>query len=181
MEESPLYEYREENGYSPVVGEGDLQADMMLVGEAPGAQEAKTGRPFVGRAGKVLDGLLQSIGVQREQVYITNVVKDRPPDDRKPTVKEIALYGPFLTRQIDIIQPDVIVSLGRVAMQYLFDRFDLPDSDQNLSQLHGQVYTSQASYGEIRVVPLYHPAAAFYNPAYRDNLEEDIQVLKQFI
>lgn len=180
LQESPLYEYRKENGYSPVVGEGDLQAHMMLIGEAPGAQEAKTGRPFVGRAGKVLDGLLESIGLQREQVYITNVVKDRPPDDRRPTSKEISLYGPFLGRQIDIIQPKVVVTLGRVATQFVFDKFDLPGGDQNLSQLHGRMYTARASYGEIHIVPLYHPAAAFYNPNYRENMEEDIQVLEQF-
>lgn len=181
LDESPLYCYRKENGYSPVIGEGDLHAELMIVGEAPGAQEAKTGRPFVGRAGKFLDELLHSIGVKREDVYITNVVKDRPPDNRKPSAKEIAVYAPFLSRQIEIIRPAVIVCMGRVAMEHLFEKFDLPGRDQSLSQLHGQVFTARSSFGEMRIVPLYHPAAAFYNPDYKDRLKEGIQVLNQFV
>ena len=117
LEASPLYAYREEKGYLPVIGEGAPDAEIMFIGEAPGAQEAKSGRPFVGNAGRVLDTLLESIGLERANVYITNIVKDRPPQNRDPHVGEIELYRPFLLRQIDIIQPRVIATLGRFAME----------------------------------------------------------------
>jgi DNA polymerase len=181
LEASPLYEYREEHGYQPVIGEGDPDAEVMFIGEAPGAQEAKTGRPFVGSAGKVLDALLASIGVAREDVYITNVVKDRPPDNRDPRVEEIARYAPFLLRQIEIIQPQVIATLGRFAMDFILEQFDLPQQGQRIGDLHGQVLEAEASYGEVVIVPLYHPAAAFYNKELKDVIEEDIQVLAPFV
>ena len=104
---SPLYEYRTTNNYFPVIGEGDHYAKIMFIGEAPGEQEAKKGRPFIGASGRMLDELLKSIGLARESVYITNIVKDRPPDNRDPRKDEIKLYTPFLERQIQIIQPKV--------------------------------------------------------------------------
>jgi uracil-DNA glycosylase family 4 len=139
LEESPLYGYRKKMGYSPVTGEGNVDAAILLIGEAPGAEEAKTGRPFVGNAGRVLDELLESIDVERKDVYITNVVKDRPPDNRDPTAGEIELYAPFLLRQIEIIQPDVIVTLGRFAMDFILEQFNLPEKKQKISDLHGKV------------------------------------------
>ena len=99
LKESPLYEYRKENGFQPVIGEGSLDAPVMFIGEAPGKKEAETGRPFVGASGKVLAEMLEDIGLQREDVYITNVVKDRPPDNRDPQTAEIELYAPLLRRQ----------------------------------------------------------------------------------
>src|ERR1044071_3884640 len=101
LTESPLYTYRKENNYSFVLGEGNENAKIMFIGEAPGEKEAKTGRPFVGASGRFLNELLKSIGLERENVYITNIVKDRPPNNRNPTAKEIRLYQPFLLRQID--------------------------------------------------------------------------------
>jgi uracil-DNA glycosylase len=101
LEESPLYDHREKNGYLPVIGEGDADARIMFVGEAPGKQEAETGLPFVGNAGRVLDRLLDSIDIAREDVYITNLVKDRPPGNRDPRPDEVDLYAPFLIQQID--------------------------------------------------------------------------------
>src|SRR5687768_17220991 len=95
---SPLFEYRKSNGYFPVIGEGDHDAKIMFIGEAPGENEAKTGKPFCGRAGKVLDDLLNSVGIDREDVYVTNIVKDRPPKNRDPLPEEIELYAPFLDR-----------------------------------------------------------------------------------
>lgn len=181
LEASPLYKYREEHGYQPVIGEGNPDAEVMFIGEAPGVQEAKTGRPFVGSAGKVLDALLASSGVAREDVYITNVVKDRPPDNRDPRVEEIARYAPFLLRQIEIIQPQVIATLGRFAMDFILEQFDLPQQGQRIGDLHGQVLKAEASYGEVVIVPLYHPAAAFYNKELKDVIEEDIQVLEPFV
>jgi DNA polymerase len=181
LEESPLYDYRERNNFSPVVGEGDVDADIMMIGEAPGRQEAESGRPFVGSAGKILDRLLNSIGLSRDQVYITNVVKDRPPENRDPTAEEIELYAPFLTRQIEIIEPDVIVTLGRFAMDHILDHFDLSQRGLKIGDLHGQVLQAQTSYGPVSVVPLYHPAAAFYNQDLKRTIEQDFHVLKQFV
>src|SRR5690348_7703988 len=99
FKKSPLYEYRVKNKFFPVVGEGSHTAKIMFVGEAPGENEAKTARPFCGKSGKVLDEMLESISLNRSDVYITNIVKDRPPENRDPTEKEIKLYSPFLDRQ----------------------------------------------------------------------------------
>ncbi|MCB0164315.1 MAG: uracil-DNA glycosylase [Anaerolineae bacterium] len=180
LEESPLYTYRTENNYAAVFGEGDSQARIMVIGEAPGEQEAKQGRPFVGSAGKVLNELLGLIGLQREDIYITNIVKDRPPDNRNPRVGEIKLYAPFLVQQIEIIQPKVIAPLGRFAMEFILKQFDVFDK-QKISQVHGSVIKAQAAYGEVAIVPLYHPAAAFYNPTLQETLREDILTLRQFV
>ncbi len=178
---SPLYDYRLENGYQPVIGEGSPDAAVMFIGEAPGKQEAKTGRPFVGAAGRVLDELLESIGLAREQVYITNVVKDRPPDNRDPKEEEIELYAPFLRRQIGIIQPKVIATLGRFAMQFILETFERPEQDRKISSLHGEPITAEADYGEVIILPLYHPAVALYRRDQRDTLEEDFRVLRKYL
>lgn len=178
---SPLYDYRTENKYHPVVGEGSLDASIILIGEAPGENEAKTGRPFVGAAGRVLDDLLASIGLRRQEVYITNIVKDRPPENRDPTKAEIELYSPFLARQLAIIQPRVIVTLGRFAMTFVLKQFNLPEAKQTIGKLHGKVIKAQASYGEVAIVPLYHPASSFYNEAQKVALKEDILALKPFV
>lgn len=178
--ESPLYEYRQKNGYMAVFGEGDIYAKIMFIGEAPGEQEAKTGRPFVGAAGRVLAELLESIGLERQNVYITNIVKDRPPDNRDPTPEEIRLYQPFLLQQLELIQPQVIVPLGRFAMEFILNQFDLPERGQKISALHGKLLKAPTAYGQIAIVPLYHPAVALYNRYQKDNLRSDFQVLKQF-
>jgi uracil-DNA glycosylase family 4 len=181
LKESPLYQYRKDNNYHPVLGEGDPHARIVFIGEAPGKQEAKTGRPFVGAAGRILDQLIESIGLQRQQVYITNIVKDRPPDNRDPHTDEIELYAPFLLRQINIIKPPVIATLGRFSMDFILEHFDMDQRGQRIGRLHGQVLKASASYGQISVVPLYHPAAALYNNQLRDTIEADFQVLKQFV
>ncbi len=181
LDASPLYAYRQEKGYEPVIGEGNLDAKLMLIGEAPGAQEAKTGRPFVGRAGQVLENLLASIGLERQDVYITNVVKDRPPNNRDPRVDEIELYAPFLRRQIEIIQPEVIVTLGRFATDFILRDYDLPKQGRTISDLHGRVLKAQADYGDIVIVPLYHPAASFYNQDLKSVMREDIKTLGHFL
>lgn len=181
LEESPLYDYRKENDYLPVIGEGDPDADIMFVGEAPGREEAESGRPFVGNAGRVLDELLESIGVDRQDVYITNVVKDRPPGNRDPRAVEIELYAPFLRRQIEIIEPEVIATLGRFAMEFVLEDYDLPQQGQRIGDLHGQVLEAEAPHGMVNIVPLYHPAAAFYNRALEDTMREDFRVLERFV
>ena len=175
---SPLYEYRRQNNYLPVIGEGSHEAKIMFVGEAPGRNEAKTGRPFCGVAGKVLDDLLASVGIPRAEVYVTNIVKDRPPENRDPLPKEIEIYGPFLDRQIEIIQPQVIATLGRYSMQYIMQKFGLSDVLRSISQMHGRLFEAKASYGTIKILPLYHPAATIYNRELVKDLEIDFQKLK---
>lgn len=177
---SPLYDYRTEHKYFPVIGEGSHDAHIMFVGEAPGRNEAKTGRPFCGAAGKILDDLLASIAIPRETVYITNIVKDRPPENRDPLPSEIELYGPFLDRQIEIIQPRVIATLGRYSMVYIMKKFDLSFELEPISTAHGKSYEAQASYGPIHIAPQYHPAAAIYNRELIETLKKDFQILKQF-
>lgn len=181
FKESPLYAERVANNMFPVIGEGSHDADIMFVGEAPGKNEAQTGRPFCGASGRILDELLQHIGVDRKTVYVTNVVKDRPTNNRDPKPEEIELYAPFLDRQITVIQPKVIATLGRFAMDYIMRRYGLEDQVGAISALHGKVFTTTIGEQEVSVVPLYHPAVAVYNRTQLDELKKDFEVLKQFL
>lgn len=176
LKRSPLYGYRTENGYHPVIGEGSHDASIMFIGEAPGKNEAEQTKPFCGASGRVLDKLLASIELERADVYVTNIVKDRPPENRDPTPEEIALYAPFLDRQIEIIQAKVIATLGRFSMAYILNKYGIPFLP--ISKAHGSMYTAKASYGSITIVPLYHPAAALYNGSMMGTLEEDFQKIK---
>lgn len=178
LTESPLYEYRQENNYTPVIGAGNVNAKIMFIGEAPGENEAKSGQPFVGASGRLLNELLEGINLNREDIYITNVVKDRPPKNRSPRVGEVRLYTPFLARQIEIIQPQVIAPLGRFSMEAIFKLFDMAEKGGKISQLHGTKLSAQASYGEIAVVPLYHPAVALYSSERKPELVADFETLK---
>lgn len=178
LKDSPLYKFRIENKNLPVIGEGSHSAKIMFIGEAPGRNEAKTGRPFCGAAGKILNELLQSAGIKREEIYITNIVKDRPPQNRDPLPEEIKIYGPFLDRQIEIIQPKIIATLGRYAMYYIMPKFGLEFELEPISKNHGKVFDGTASYGDIKVVPLYHPAVAVYNSHTLDQLKKDFEILK---
>jgi DNA polymerase len=178
LTDSPLYAYRQANHYHAVVGEGDPDASLMLIGEAPGEWEAKQGRPFVGASGRVLDALLSHIGLRRQDVYITNVVKDRPPKNRNPRVSEIRLYAPFLVRQMAIIEPRVVAPLGRFALAFVLNQLGLPTEGQSITRLHGQPLAAQASYGPVTVVPLYHPAVALYNSEQLATLQHDFEGLK---
>ena len=180
LKASPLYAERVKNKVFPVIGEGSHHAKIMFVGEAPGKTEAATGRPFAGAAGKILDQLLLSVGINRSDVYITNIVKDRPPFNRDPLPEEIVVYGPFLDRQIDIIQPRVIATLGRFSMEYVMRTFGLEKELKTISMLHGTKQPAQASYGPVDIVPLYHPAASIYNQHLKDTLLEDFKILKQY-
>ncbi len=175
---SPLYAFRTVNKNLPVIGEGSHEAKIMFVGEAPGKNEAATGRPFCGASGKLLDELLASVNITRASVYVTNIVKDRPPQNRDPLPEEIAAYGPFLDRQIEIIQPKVIATLGRFSMQYIMMKFGLADVLRSISQIHGQLFEAETSYGKVQILPLYHPAAAIYNRGLLDTLREDFAKLE---
>lgn len=181
LTQSPLYEYRVTNNYYPVIGEGNHKAQIMFIGEAPGKNEAMTARPFCGASGRVLDELLESIGLDRKDVYITNVVKDRPPDNRDPTKKEIELYTPFLVRQIDIIKPNIIAPLGRFSMKFILEKFDCPESSNSIGTNHGKKIQSQASYGPVVIIPLYHPAVALYNGSTKATLRQDFQLLRTLL
>ena len=188
LKESPLYQERVKNGVFPVIGEGSHYAKIMFVGEAPGKNEAATGRPFCGMSGKLLDELLASAGIIRQDVYITNIVKDRPPSNRDPLPEEISVYGPFLDRQIDIIQPEVIATLGRFSMDYIMKKFSLSPFGGSpvgrelkpISQMHGKTFEAETNYGKVKIIPLYHPAVAIYNRTTKDVLISDFQTLKQF-
>ncbi|OJI09492.1 MAG: uracil-DNA glycosylase [Candidatus Vogelbacteria bacterium CG10_big_fil_rev_8_21_14_0_10_49_38] len=183
LTESPLYAYRSANKYWPVIGEGSHEARIMLVGEAPGKNEALTGRPFCGAAGKILDELLAGIKLKREEIYIANILKDRPPANRDPLPAEIEIYGPFLDRQIALIQPAVIATLGRYSMGYVMEKFDLvepPSSPWQIGQLHGRELEGLADYGAVRLVPLYHPAAAIYNRRLLETLRQDFKILANY-
>src|SRR3990167_100370 len=149
FKDSPLYAERAGNKVFPVIGEGSHDAKIMFIGEAPGKNEALSGRPFCGASGKMLDTFLESIGLLRADVYITNIVKDRPEDNRDPLPEEIALYAPFLDRQIEIIQPKVIVFLGRFSMAYLMKKFGLGEYCAPIGRIHGRVFKAEAPWGEV--------------------------------
>ena len=180
FKESPLYEDRVKNRYYPVIGQGSHRAAIMLIGEAPGKNEALTSKPFSGSAGKILDELLGSVGILRENIYITNILKDRPPMNRDPLPNEISAYAPFLDRQIDIIQPKVIATLGRFSMGYIMEKFGLLEELRPISVIHGKIFAARAPYGDITIIPLYHPAAAIYNPNTKEVQLNDIKALKQY-
>ncbi len=180
LKESPLCQERIKNKVFPVIGEGSHNAKIMFVGEAPGRNEAETGKPFCGASGKILDELLGSAGIDRKDVYVTNIVKDRPPLNRDPLPEEIKAYGPFLDRQIEIIQPEVIATLGRFSMDYIMRKFGLENQLKSISQMHGKTFNAEVSYGKIKIIPLFHPAVAIYNRTTKDTLIKDFHVLKNF-
>ena len=181
LTESPLYEYRTMNHYNPVIGEGRPTAEIVFIGEAPGEVEAKTGRPFVGPAGRVLDSLLADVGLEREDIYITNVVKDRPPDNRDPRVKAVRLYSPFLWRQLVTIQPRVIVPLGRHALAFVRRHFAGFPAEGSVSMLHGTAYPVDAPYGRVFIMPLYHPAVLFYREDLKETMGLDVRLLAELL
>jgi uracil-DNA glycosylase len=154
-----------------VFGHGDPQADIVFVGEAPGFHEDQQGIPFVGAAGKLLTELLSSIGIKRDEVYIANILKCRPPGNRDPLPDEIAACRPVLFKQLAIIKPKVVVTLGAFATRTILDRTD------GISKVHGQVFDVEG----YSVFPMYHPAAALYARATRELLEEDFRTLKAFL
>ncbi|WP_297499760.1 type-4 uracil-DNA glycosylase [Thermococcus sp.] len=171
----PLWELRTK----PVPGAGSYDAKVMFVGEAPGYWEDQKGLPFVGRAGKVLDELLAEINLSREEVYITNIVKCRPPNNRDPTEEEVRACSPYLDRQIDIIRPKVIVPLGRHSMGYILEKFGF--EPEPISKIHGKTFEAHTLFGKIVIMPTYHPAAALYKPPIRKELEKDFRKLGELL
>lgn len=179
--DSPLYQYRVEMRYFPVLGEGYADANIMFVGEAPGKQEAETGKPFIGPSGEILDEMLATLELARADVFVTNILLDRAPGNRDPIQEELEYYGKYLDRLIAIIQPRVIVTLGRFAMSYILKKFDLPDKRSTIGKLHGKLIKTKADYGDLHVLPMYHPAVVLYSATKKDVLREDFEKLRLFI
>lgn len=159
-----------------VPGEGDINAIVMFVGEAPGHWEDVKGRPFVGAAGKFLDEMLSRIGLSRSEVYIANILKCRPPENRDPLPIEVKACTPFLDRQIQIIKPRLIVTLGRHSTSYILSKAGFKDVE-GITKLRGKVYAADVLGLRVSVIPTYHPAAALYSAKYRGGLEGDFQLL----
>ena len=157
-----------------VMGDGNPDADIVLFGEAPGKYEDEQGVPFVGAAGKFLNEMLASAGMNREDVYITNIVKYRPPNNRDPLPEEKKAFWPYLLEQLQIIEPKIVVTLGHHSMEYF-----LPG--QYISKIHGQPKRIQLGDHEIVIVPLYHPAAALYNGSMRQTLIDDFMRMPEII
>ncbi len=154
-----------------VFGEGSVDARVVVVGEAPGANEDRTGRPFVGRAGKLLDLLLESVGLPRESVYICNVLKCRPPGNRDPRPEEVATCASYLHEQLEIIRPRALVAVGRFPAQTLLE------TSSSLGSLRGEVH----SYRDIPLVVTYHPAFLLRSPQWTRTAWEDLQLLREIV
>jgi len=149
-----------------VMGEGNAFADIVFIGEAPGKKEDIEGKPFIGAAGKFLNVMLEQAGMDRSDVYITNIVKYRPPNNRDPLPAEKAAFLPYLLRQLAIIQPKVVITLGRHSMEYFVPGAKIGD-------VHGVAVNVVIDNHEFMVMPLYHPAAALYNGGLRQTLIDD--------
>ena len=157
-----------------VMGDGNVDADIVFIGEAPGKNEDEQGVPFVGAAGKFLDAMLETINMNRADIYITNIVKYRPPSNRDPLPEEKSAFWPYLVRQLDVINPKIVVTLGRHSMEYF-----LPE--QKISLIHGQPKRVQFGERKLVIMPLYHPAAALYNGSMRQTLNDDFMKLPKLI
>ena len=165
-----------------VPGEGPLNARVMLIGEAPGATEDEEGRPFVGAAGQLLTKLLNNVGIRREDVFITNVVKCRPPNNRDPEPDEIEACRPYLVTQILMIKPQIIVCLGRHSAREVLTMAGYPEKlVSNISSIRGKVFNVRIGDVNAKVLPTYHPAAALYNPRLRSVIEDDLRKVKELL
>jgi uracil-DNA glycosylase len=159
-----------ETAIQGVPGEGNPNAEIVFIGEAPGGEEDKTGRPFVGRAGKLLTGMLEKIDYAREDIWIGNIIKHRPPQNRDPLPDEIKACEPYLTMQLQIIKPKLVVTLGRFAMSYFY-----PEGKISLD--HGRLI----KLPDYNVYPVYHPAAALRNPTFAKALLKDFMEIPKIL
>jgi uracil-DNA glycosylase family 4 len=157
-----------------VIGDGNLDAEIVFIGEAPGKNEDLQGKPFVGAAGKFLNEMLAAAGLDRNDVYITNIVKYRPPNNRDPSPEEKAAFWPYLLKQLQIIDPKVVITLGRHSMEYF-----LPD--MKIGEVHGEPKRIQFGDHKIVIMPLFHPAAALYNGSLRQTLIDDFLKVPEVI
>jgi uracil-DNA glycosylase family 4 len=164
---------------NPVSGEGSPNPKVMFIGEAPGFNEDQQGEPFVGKAGEVLNELLGLIGLKREDVYITNILKCRPPGNRDPEPSEIKACTPYLDRQIALIKPKITVTLGNFATSYILEKFGL--KPETIGKIHGKVFGISNLILSTKIIPMYHTAAVLRNPGLRETLVEDFRVLKDIM
>jgi len=164
---------------NPVPGEGSLDASLMFIGEAPGYWEDIEGRPFVGTAGKLLDRLLTSVSLRRNEFFIGNIVKHRPPANRDPRMDEIESCGPYLDRQIQIIRPKIIVTLGRYSAKYVLSKANV--NFTGIIEMRGRTYEKVILNITVNIIPTLHPAAALYNPKFKSLLEKDFQRIKTLL
>ena len=153
-----------------VPGEGSVKAKVVIIGEAPGKNEDELGRPFVGRAGKTFDGLLEELGIERSELFITNIIKCRPPKNRVPKKDEVEACRDYLIQQVDIIKPDLMVAMGNSAIK------TLTDLKGNMRELHGRRFQFQ----DYQVLATYHPAAIVYNRKLKSQMLEDLVQIKQY-
>ena len=171
----PLHKTRR----TPVPGEGNPQAKIMFIGEAPGYWEDVKGKPFVGAAGKFLDTLIAILNLSRKDVFITNVLKCRPPKNREPSPNEVQQCTPYLDKQIRIIQPKFIITLGNYSTGYILSKAGLPFN--GITQAHGKFYETTILDLHVTVFPTFHPAAGLYSGRYKKLLQQDFQLLKKEI
>lgn len=157
-----------------VMGDGNEDAQIVIIGEAPGKNEDEQGKPFIGASGKFLTEMLLQSGLRREDVYITNIVKYRPPKNRDPSESEKKAFWPFLLRQLEVINPTIVVTLGRHSMEYF-----IPEA--KISDVHGDMRVVKVGDNQFNIVPLYHPAAAIYNRKLRQTLIDDFKELPKII
>jgi uracil-DNA glycosylase len=167
---------------NPVVGSGNHNADILFIGEAP-EEEDKTAVPFVGSAGKVLDKMLVYIGMKREDIYITNILKCRPPNNDDPTKEQKDNCSSYLIRQVEAIKPKVVVCLGNHATKSIMNMFGLESKIESISKIHGKLFQVDPVLfpSGIKVMPLYHPAAMLHNPPLAEELRKDFKKLKAAI
>lgn len=163
-----------------VVGKGNEKADILFVGEAPGRKEDEQGFPFVGAAGKNLDKLLAEVGLSLEDVYVANILKCRPPENRDPEPEEIKQHTPWLLKQIKDMKPKVICSLGNYATKFFFANGDVEKmKDQpGITQIHGKIKIIDFLGMKIKLIPLFHPAAIIYNQRLKPEWEKDLLIVK---
>ena len=171
----PLHKTRK----TPVPGEGNPQAKIMFIGEAPGYWEDVKGKPFVGAAGKFLDTLIAILNLSRKDIFITNVLKCRPPKNREPSPNEVQQCTPYLDKQIRIIQPKFIITLGNYSTGYILSKAGLPFN--GITQAHGKFYETTILDLHVTVFPTFHPAAGLYSGRYKKLLQQDFQLLKKEI
>ena len=172
----PLYKTRT----LPVIGQGNHSANVVFVGEAPGANEDRTGFPFCGASGKILDNLLDFIGLARKDVYICNLLKCRPPANRDPKLDEINICSSFLEQQLEIIKPKVVCPLGRHSMYFLMQKYGIGEQVRTIGQIHGQMFKPKNTDMDLNIIPFYHPAVAVYNRDMLSVLQNDFLILKNF-
>jgi DNA polymerase len=172
-----------ETAHNLVFGKGNPDAKIVFIGEAPGANEDLQGIPFVGAAGKELDKLLNSIGFTIDDVYIANILKYRPPDNRDPNTHEIEKHTPYLIEQIEIIQPKIICTLGNYSTKFVLASFNVKDMKKiaGITTLHGKPNQLKINGTEFTVIPLFHPAAMLYNPNLRQTLQADFLEMKKIL